>query len=60
MAASVVINTSMVAMLGWIMPLPFAIPPSRQVFPPRVNSTAASFITVSVVMIAAAASLSPV
>ena len=40
-AASVVMNTSMVAMLGWIMPLPLAMPPSRQVLPPRVNSTAA-------------------
>ena len=48
-------NTSMVAMFGWIMPLPLAMPPRRQVFPAMVNSTAASFITVSVVMMPSAA-----
>ena len=58
-AASVVRNTSMVAMLGWIMPLPLAMPPKRQVFPPRVNSTATSLRMVSVVMMPSAAALPP-
>ena len=52
-------NTSMVARFGWIMPLPLAMPPIRQVFPPRVNSTAISFFTVSVVMMPSAASSLP-
>ena len=60
MAASVVRNTSMVAMLGWIMPLPLAMPPIRQVLPSISNSTATFFMTVSVVMMALAASSSPV
>ena len=38
------------------MPLPFAIPPRRHVFPPKEKETATSFFTVSVVIIAAAAS----
>ena len=59
-AVSVVINTSMVAMLGWIMPLPLAMPPSRQVVPSISNSTAIFFMTVSVVIMAFAASSSPV
>ena len=54
-ATSDVINTSMVAIFGWIMPLPFAIPPMRQVFPPSSNSTATDFLTVSVVMMPSAA-----
>ena len=37
------------------MPLPLAIPPMRQVLPPRVNSTATSFFTVSVVIMPSAA-----
>ena len=58
MAQSVVRKQSMVPMLGWIMPLPLAMPPMRQVLPPMTVSTAASFFTVSVVMMAwAAASL---
>ena len=59
MAASVVRNTSMVAILGWIMPLPLAMPPRRQTLPSISNSTAIFFITRSVVMIAFAASSSP-
>ena len=48
----------MVPMLGWIMPEPLAMPPMRTVLPPMVVSTATSFFTVSVVMMAwAAASL---
>ena len=58
-AASVVMNTSMVAMLGWIMPLPLAMPPIRQVLPPSSNSAAISFGMVSVVMMPKAASRPP-
>ena len=36
------------------MPLPFAIPPILHVFPSNVNSTATSFLMVSVVIIASA------
>ena len=58
MAQSVVRKQSMVPMLGWIMPEPLAMPPIRTVLPPMVVSTASSFFTVSVVMMAwAAASL---
>ncbi len=52
MAQSVVRKQSMVPMLGCIMPLPLATPPMRTVLPPTVVSTAASFFTVSVVMMA--------
>ena len=55
MAASVVTNTSMVAMLGWIMPEPLAMPPRCAVLPPRENSTAADLTFVSVVSMASAA-----
>ena len=41
------------------MPLPFAMPPRRQVLPSSVNSTAISLRTVSVVMMASAASALP-
>ncbi len=58
-AASVVRKTSMVAMSGCIMPLPLAMPPKRQVLPPRLNSTAISFFFVSVVMMASQASSLP-
>ena len=58
-AASEVTKQSSVAILGWIMPLPLAIAPMRQVFPPSSNSQANSFFTVSVVMIASAASELP-
>ena len=58
MAQSVVRKHSMVPMLGWIMPEPLAMPPIRTVLPPITVSTASSFLTVSVVMMAwAAASL---
>ena len=59
MAASVVKNTSMVAMFGWIMPEPLAMPPSVHVRPPTSNATATSFFARSVVMIASAASPLP-
>ena len=59
MAASVVRKTSIVAMFGWIMPLPFAMPPSRQVAPPASNSTAISLSSVSVVMMPSAAARPP-
>ena len=49
-AASVVRNTSIVAMLGWIIPEPLAMPPSTHCLPPTVNSTASCLGTVSVVM----------
>ena len=57
--ASVVKNSSMVAMLGWIMPEPLAIAPRRQGLPPSVNSTAACLGWVSVVMMAVAAARLP-
>ena len=57
--ASVVMKSSMVAMLGWIMPEPLAMAPMRQVLPPTVNSTANSLAWVSVVMMAVAASWLP-
>ena len=56
MAQSVVMNTSMVAIFGCIMPLPLAMPPSLHVLPPAVNSTATSLSRVSVVMMASATS----
>ena len=59
MAQSVVMKTSMVAMLGWIIPEPLAMPPMWQVLPPTVNSTAISFLTVSVVMMPTAAASPP-
>ena len=59
MATSVVINTSMVAIFGWIMPLPLAMPPILQVFPPISNSTARVLGTVSVVMMPSVASSDP-
>ena len=59
MAASVVRKHSMVAMLGAIMPLPLAMPPSLHVLPPRGKRTATSLETVSVVMMASAARVPP-
>ena len=56
---SVVINSSIVAMLGWIMPDPLAMAPMRQGLPPSVNSTAYSLGWVSVVMMAVAAAWLP-
>ena len=60
-AASVVMNMSMVAMLGQIMPTPLQIAPILHVTPPSSKENAISFLTVSVVMIASAAAplLSP-
>ena len=55
-AASVVINASIVHIFGWIIPDHFAIPPIVTVSPPISNVTAISFSFVSVVMIAFAAS----
>ena len=54
-AASVVMNPSIVAMFGWIIPEPLHMPPMRTVRPPRSTSAWAVFGTVSVVMIARAA-----
>ena len=59
MPASVVINTSIVAMFGCIMPLPLAMPPMRQTTPPISNSIATSFLTVSVVIMPSAANAPP-
>ena len=55
MAQSVVAKHSMVAMLGWIMPLPLEMPPTFTVLPPISTSAAASLGRVSVVMMAVAA-----
>ena len=60
MAQSVVTKHSMVAMLGWIMPLPLEMPPILTVLPPISTSTAASLGMVSVVMMAVAAAREPV
>ncbi len=46
----------MVAMLGAIMPLPLPMAPTVQVLPPSSNWMAYSFLWVSVVMMAVAAS----
>ena len=46
---------SIVAMFGWIIPEPFAIPPTRIVVPPTCDSTATLLLTRSVVVIAIAA-----
>ena len=54
MAQSPVMKTSMVAMFGWIMPLPLATPPRWHSLPPSVKLTAHCFIFVSVVMMASA------
>ena len=49
----------MVAMLGAIIPLPLPIAPTVQVLPPSSNWMAYSFLWVSVVMMAVAASVLP-
>ncbi len=49
----------MVAMLGWIIPAPLAIPPIRTGRPSSSNSTAVDFGRVSVVMMASAAASPP-
>ena len=60
MSASVVIKQSIVAMLGCIIPDPFATPPIFTSFPAILKLYAASFFTVSVVIIACAKSSEPV
>src|SRR3990170_6303405 len=59
-AISVVIKDSIVASLGYIIPEPFAIPPILIDSLPYLYSTAATFETISVVIIASAASIPPV
>ena len=59
MAQSVVTKQSMVPMLGWIMPEPLAMAPMVTVLPPMTVVTAISFFSVSVVMMAWAASSEP-
>ena len=49
----------MVAMLGAIMPLPLPIAPTVHTLPPSSNWMAYSFLWVSVVMMAVAASVLP-
>ena len=58
-AASVVMNPSIVAMFGSIMPEPLAMPPTRKLPVALVISTDASLGNGSVVMIARAASAPP-
>ncbi len=57
--ASVVKNPSIVAMFGWIIPAPLAMPPIVIRLPPRVTRTAYSFEQESLVMIASAAGAPP-
>ena len=59
MAQSEVMKQSMVPMLGQIMPAPLQMAPRRTILPPMVVSTAISFMTVSVVMMASAADWEP-
>ncbi len=57
--ASVAMNDSIVAMSGWIMPAPFAMPVTVTGTPSTVTRRDAPFGTVSVVMIAFAAANQP-
>src|SRR5438445_426679 len=57
--ASVVSTASSVAMSGWIMPAPLAIPPTVTIPPGVSNRTAQCFGRVSVVMMARAAAVPP-
>ena len=59
MAQSVVTKHSMVAMLGWIMPLPLEMPPTFTALPPSSTWAAASLGRVSVVIMAVAAPREP-
>ena len=59
MAASVVMNPSMVAIFGAIIPEPLAQPPMITGFPPTVSRTVRSLITKSVVRIPWANALPP-
>ena len=56
---SVVINSSIVAILGWIIPDPLAMAPIWQVVPFTSNASAYSLGWVSVVIIAVAAAWLP-
>jgi hypothetical protein len=58
--ASQVMKPSMVAMLGWIMPEPLAMPPMRTGRPSRRSSRAIDLVTRSVVTMADAAAAEPV
>ena len=58
-AQSLVTKQSMVPMLGWIMPEPLAMAPMVTVLPPMGTITALSFFSVSVVIMARAASSEP-
>jgi len=55
MAASVITKPSVVAIFGWIMPEPFVMPATTTVPPRNLTSSLATFICVSVVIIARAA-----
>ena len=57
--ASVVINPNVVAILGCIMPEPFAIPPIVIFLSPYIIATAISFFIISVVIIASLAPIWP-
>ena len=59
-AASQVTKASIVAMLGWIIPEPLAIPPMRTGRSPIVVSKAIDLVTKSVVIMACAAASDPV
>ena len=49
----------MVAMLGWIIPEPLAIPVNQALFPPTLKGLAQTLEKVSVVRMASAASIPP-
>ena len=57
--ASVAMNDSIVAMSGWIMPAPLAMPVTVTGTPSTITRRDAPFGTVSVVMIAFAAANQP-
>ena len=57
--ASVMTNASSVAMFGWIMPAPLAMPRTTTSIPPTPTATPMVFDRVSVVMIASATSPYP-
>ena len=58
-AASVTMKASIVAMSGWIIPEPFAMPAILTSLPPMVVAANAPLGKVSVVMIASAAACHP-
>ena len=59
MGASVAMKESIVAMSGWIIPAPFAIPVTVTATPPTLTRRDAALGTVSVVMMALAAANQP-